>query len=283
MNNIVSTATVQPQQATTFISSTKPNKKANKKEEKALLTFRVSTINEAFERAKESLLTKKNIMGDLIVQNDLIILFGRSNTGKSFFAFQVAEAIAQGTNVFNVVNPFNNTSITTQDYNLDNECEAQSIDYFDFEGTENNMFRRYTAKDNTNTFSFSENVKIAFPEFLDSPDNTDFIDAIKFTNSQTKSKVVIIDNLSAISNGDNEKAGNAAKLMNKIKDFQRSNNLTVIVLAHTPKVIEGQPIIGNNLAGSANIYNLADSVFAINTTSLDKNIRYIKQLKSKSI
>jgi hypothetical protein len=52
-------------------------------------------------------------------------------------------------------------------------------------------------------------------------------------------------------------------------------------MAHTPKIFPGEPIISNNLQGSSNLLNLADSVFAINTTTTDDSIRYIKQLKSR--
>ena len=78
---------------------------------------------------------------------------------------------------------------------------------------------------------------------------------------------MIIDNISAIST-DNEKSGQAVKLMSRIKDMQRRNKLTILLMAHTPKIVEGEPIIGNNLAGSANLYNLADSVLAINKTTM---------------
>ena len=84
--------------------------------------------------------------------------------------------------------------------------------------------------------------------------------------------------MSAISQ-DNEKSGNAAKLMNKVKDLQRRNKLTVLLMAHTPKIVQGEAIIGNNLAGSSNLYNLADSVMAINMTTMSDNIRYIKAVE----
>ena len=80
---------------------------------------------------------------------------------------------------------------------------------------------------------------------------------------------------------DNEKSGAAVKLMNKIKDFQRRNKLTVLLMAHTPKIVQGEPIIWTNLAGSSNLFNLVDSVMAINTTTTDDSVRYIKQLKSR--
>jgi hypothetical protein len=111
-------------------------------------------------------------------------------------------------------------------------------------------------------------------------DNLLFIDSIELEVKKCGAQVLIIDNMSAISQ-DNEKSGNAVKLMNKIKDLQRRNKLTVLLMAHTPKIVQGEAIIWTNLAGSSNLYNLADSVMAINTTTTDDSVRYIKQLKSR--
>jgi hypothetical protein len=203
---------------------------------------------------------------------------GRSNVGKSFLAFQIAEAIATGKNVLDVYSLDNHS--TTTDYDLKNETEAQPIVYFDFEATDEKNYNRYSAKGQEFPYPFSSNIKMSYPVKLSFSDPSLFIDAMALETKKTGAKVIIIDNLSAIST-DNEKSGNAAKLMSRIRDYQRDNKLTIIILAHTPKVYENQPLTENNLAGSANIYNLSDSVFAINTTTQGGNIRYIKQIKSK--
>ena len=265
---------------TTFIPSRKPQTTTTtRKKENPLPTFTTTTINQSFAKAKDSISNKKNLFGDLITVGDLTILFGRSNVGKSFLAFQIAEAIASGKNVLDVMSIVDNQS-TTPLYNLNNETQAQPVIYFDFEATIEKNYNRYKAKGNNYPYAFSENLFVSYPDKLSLIDPLLFIDAMEAQTIAVGAKVVIIDNLSAISQ-DNEKSGNAAKLMSKIRDYQRANNLTVIIMAHTPKIFEGQPITENNLAGSANIYNLSDAVFAINTTSQGSHIRYIKQLKSK--
>ena len=55
-----------------------------------------------------------------------------------------------------------------------------------------------------------------------------------------------------------------------------------MILAHTPKVLPGSPIINNHLAGSKHLSNLADSMSTIGTSSTDKNIKYIKSVKCRS-
>ncbi|MEI6049366.1 MAG: AAA family ATPase [Bacteroidota bacterium] len=249
-------------------------------------TFKAMPINKAFVEIQDTINNQKNIFGDLLTEGDLTILFGRSNVGKSFLSYQIAEAIARGRNVLNVmdITELRNHG-ETRYYNLNNETLLQKVLYVDFEATIEKDYIRYSTKDPKSTskakpYQFSENFITAFPDRLTVADNLLFIDSIEFEVKKSGAKVVIIDNLSAISQ-DNEKSGAAVKLMNKIKDLQRRNKLTVLLMAHTPKIVQGEPIIWTNLAGSSNLYNLADSVMAINTTTMADDIRYIKQLKSR--
>jgi archaellum biogenesis ATPase FlaH len=257
-------------------SESKPETQKKKNHEEP--SFTLSSLNTSFLSAKNSITAKKNLFGDLIAVGDLSILFGRSNTGKSFLGYQIAEAIASGKNVLDVLNPIS-TDLRPDVNQLLNESQPEKVIYFDFEGTKEKNYLRYSDSDN-NAYKFNENISVGYPEKLSVYDSLQFVDAMEKAVLQIGAKYVIIDNISALSQ-DSEKSGNAVKLMNKIKDFQRRNNLTVILLAHTPKILEGQPIVGNNLAGSSNLFNLADSVLALNTTNLDTSIRYIKQLKSR--
>ncbi len=252
-----------------------------------LPTFKTMPIVKAFEEIQYTINNQKNIFGDLLTEGDLTILFGRSNVGKSFLSYQIAEAVATGVNVLNImdIEPLRNYGETKHN-NLNNETSAQKVLYVDFEATIEKDYIRYSNKDLRRAnkevlpFQFSSNFLTAFPNKLTIVDNLLFIDAIELEIIKTEVKVVIIDNLSAISQ-DNEKSGQAVKLMNRIKDLQRKHKLSMLLMAHTPKIFSGEPIISNNLQGSSNLFNLADSVFAINTTTTDDSIRYIKQLKSR--
>jgi RecA-family ATPase len=252
-----------------------------------LPTFKTMPIVNAFEEIKDTINNQKNIFGDLLSEGDLTILFGRSNVGKSFLSYQIGEAVARGKNVLNVMDITELQNYGEKRYyNLNNETQAQKVLYVDFEATIEKDYIRYSTKDRSTDYStkmpyqFSQNFITAFPERLTVSDNLLFIDSIELEVKKCGAKVLIIDNMSAISQ-DNEKSGNAVKLMNKIKDLQRRNKLTVLLMAHTPKIVQGEAIIWTNLAGSSNLYNLADSVIAINTTTTDDSVRYIKQLKSR--
>jgi RecA-family ATPase len=252
-----------------------------------LPTFKTMPIVKAFEEIQNTINNQKNIFGDLLTEGDLTILFGRSNVGKSFLSYQIGEAVARGKNVLGVMDMVElRNHGETRDFNLNNETHAQTILYADFEATIEKDYIRYSNKDRRTVdssikpYQFSPDFLTAFPNRLSVSDNLLFIDAIELEVIKCGAKVVIIDNLSAISQ-DNEKSGAAVKLMNKIKDFQRRNKLTVLLMAHTPKIVQGEPIIWTNLAGSSNLFNLVDSVMAINTTTTDDSVRYIKQLKSR--
>lgn len=264
-----------------------PSKKTAKKKIIELPTFKTMPIVNAFDEIKDTINNQKNIFGDFLTEGDLTILFGRSNVGKSFLSYQIGEAAARGTNVLNVMD-----EVVLQNYgetkyfNLNNETHAQKVLYVDFEATIEKDYIRYSNKENTKSgdtaipYQFSKNFITAFPDRLTVTDNLLFIDAIELEVIKNEARVVIIDNMSAISQ-DNEKSGNAAKLMNKIKDMQRRHKLTLLLMAHTPKITQGEAIIANNLAGSSNLYNLADSVMAVNMTTMADDIRYVKQLKSR--
>jgi len=250
-----------------------------------LPTFKTMSIVNAFDEIKDTINNQKNIFGDLLTEGDLTILFGRSNVGKSFLSYQIAEA--SGKNVLNVLDNIGIKNYGETKYlNLNNETLAQKVLYVDFEATIEKDYIRYSTREsklegnNVKPYQFNQNFISAFPDRLTVTDNLLFIDAIELDVIKTGAKVLIIDNMSAISQ-DNEKSGNAAKLMNKVKDLQRRHKLTVLLMAHTPKIVQGEAIIANNLAGSSNLYNLADSVMAINLTTMADDVRYIKQLKSR--
>ena len=93
--------------------------------------------------------------------------------------------------------------------------------------------------------------------------------------------IIIIDNISALNN--HLETGEAAgQLMLRLMDLKHRLNLSVLVIAHTPKRDMTQPITQNDLAGSKRLFNFFDSVFSMGKSALDSGIRYIKQIKSRN-
>lgn len=59
-------------------------------------------------------------------------------------------------------------------------------------------------------------------------------------------------------------------------------DLSLMALAHTPKRDLTRPITVNDLAGSKQLSNLTDSIFAVGESVKDKNLRYLKQIKARN-
>ena len=70
--------------------------------------------------------------------------------------------------------------------------------------------------------------------------------------------------------------------MSRLDDLKKEKELTIIIMAHTPKKLKFTPMQMNDLAGSAAIQNFVDSIFAINRSVMDVDYRYLIQLKSRS-
>ena len=67
--------------------------------------------------------------------------------------------------------------------------------------------------------------------------------------------------------------------MIQLNNLKKRYELSILVLAHTPKRSLDCPITSNDLAGSKRLYNFFDSVFAIGKSAQDNGLRYVKQLK----
>ena len=64
--------------------------------------------------------------------------------------------------------------------------------------------------------------------------------------------------------------------------LSKHENVSILVLAHTPKRDETKPISKNDLAGSKMLMNFCDSCFTIGVSSKESSFRYIKQIKQRN-
>ena len=71
--------------------------------------------------------------------------------------------------------------------------------------------------------------------------------------------------------------------MMKLIKLKKKYNLSILILAHTPKRNYTQPITQNDLGGSKMLMNFCDSSFTIGKSMLGDNIRYIKQIKQRNV
>ncbi len=156
--------------------------------------------------------------------------------------------------------------------------------YYDFELSDKQFEKRYR-DDNGLLYMFNDNL------FIDNVDlsNIDFskkhsfedhiIELIRTQVEETKATVVIVDNITFLVTQSPEDGQVAMNLMKHLKQLKSDLNLSILVLAHTPKKFGATGIGLPDLAGSKHLSNFADSVFAIGASKRDNNLRYLIQVK----
>ena len=213
--------------------------------------LKIKSINQTLMEAKQRP-DPKPLWLTLWYEGEVCCLFADSNVGKSIYAVQIAESIAR----------------------------TQRVLYFDFELSDKQFQLRYT-DESGDTYHFSDNFYRGEIN-KESLDVNNFEDAI-ITNiedaaQQSGANVLIIDNLTWICSN-SEKGDVAGQFMMKLMALKKKHDFSVLVIAHTPKRSQSNPITQNDLAGSKKLYNFFDSCFSIGMSAKDAGLRYIKQMK----
>ena len=212
----------------------------------------------------------KPLLGAIWQTGELHILFADTAAGKSVWATQIADSLSKGENVFKV---------------LPNGNQPLRVLFYDFELTDKQFQKRYS-NEQGNVYNFSNNIFIDNIDFYDlMEDNPNgkvddmVIGKIQSDIERINPEVLVIDNLTYLKTQTTQDTGVALDLMKKLNELKRKHNLSILVLAHTPKVKEGTPLTVNELGGSKHLSNFVDSVSAIGKSYKAPNIRYIKQVK----
>lgn len=194
-------------------------------------------------------------------EGELCCLFADTNLGKSILAIQIGEDIAK------TVKDENGNLIT--------------VIVFDYELSDKQFQLRYAGEGYRHIFP--NTFKRAVINRLQLQDNTEesYLYGIDEVIKNTGARVVIVDNLTWLCN-DSEKCGNAATFMKGLMMLKFKYEISMLVIAHTPKRDMTSPITPNSLAGSKRLMNFFDSAFAIGQSAQDENLRYIKQIKCRN-
>lgn len=231
--------------------------------------FKTMSGNSWIDFAKNNPIPRM-LFGELWYEKEICILFSDTNLGKSILSVQIANSISKGISTANLIN----------------QCEAQKVLYLDFELTAKQFENRYS-EEFQNHYVFNEN-------FLRSEldlekirnDNSDFEEELlKSLESEItfhNANVVIVDNITYLKN-ETEKAKDALRLMKILNSIKKKLDISILVLAHTPKRDACKPITKNDVSGSKNIMNFCDSSFAIGESFSNNEYRYIKQIKERNV
>ncbi|MBD1383643.1 AAA family ATPase [Mucilaginibacter rigui] len=214
--------------------------------------------------------TPKMLFGELWHEGELSILFADTNVGKSVLAVQIGNSIACG----KPIAPFAMGA------------EPANVLYIDFELSTKQFYQRYTGAEGDHHFPYAFLRAEFRPDIAMSDSYSDYdeqiIAGIEYKIRLTKATVLIIDNISCLRGGI-VNASVALNLIKHLKALKADYNLSILVLAHTPKRRNpGSPISADDMHGSKLLINLADSAFSIGTSATDPHLRYLKQIKQRS-
>ncbi len=238
------------------------------------LTPPLQTERKSVRTALQRLEDAKNLpeiqkMFDVFLHSgELAILFGDTGIGKSILAVAIADAVSRGVGLLT----------------LENQYEACNVIYYDFELSDKQFQKRYS--DNKGTMhQFSNNLytdNVDFTELVIDRNNRFeqvLLEKIKTDIIDVDAKLIIIDNITFLSAQTSSDVQVAMELMKLLKQLKTDLGITILVLAHTPKMPNHQSLTINHLAGSKQLSNFADTVFAVGVSSADCGYRYIKQVK----
>lgn len=277
--NVAETPDVQPSHDDDRTQSQPPreadnefnfSKMENPEENPNVGLFTIKSANQWIDDASERPMPCK-LYGQLWFEHEICILFADTNVGKSILAVQIADGISKGNDIMG----------------MEMDATPQPVMYVDFELSDKQFELRYIGDDGTH-YRFSPNLKRVEinPDVADYPDGCDFEDYVKISLQQLVeeygAKIVILDNITYLSR-ETEKAKDALPLMKWLKSFARKYNLSLLVLAHTPKRNLSTPITRNDVSGSKMLMNFCDGCFAIGESTKDKSIRYIKEIKQRNL
>lgn len=231
--------------------------------------FNIKPINEWIDEAKNRPIPKM-LFNELWYENEICILFADTNLGKSILALQISNALSKGVCVLG----------------FKMETTAQKVLYFDFELSDKQIENRYSDQ-YSGHYIFSPNllrVEIN-PEQEIPPEFKDFDEFLCHSLEKAiidqNAKIIVIDNLTYLKT-DTEKAKDALPLMKFLNSIKKKHNLSILVLAHTPKRDASKPLTKNDLSGSKMLMNFCDSCFAIGESAQETGLRYIKQIKQRN-
>lgn len=231
--------------------------------------FRIMPASKWLEHAATKPIPKK-LFGDLWIEGELCVLFAPTNVGKSILAVQIADCITKG--------------MSWGDMRM--QAPAQKVVYFDFELSDRQFCRRYSEERGgryANLYKFHDRFLRAEPAAIEEiPEGVSVTDHyltwMEMEINRQEARVICIDNITWI-NSKLEKSADAGPFMMRLNKLKRQYDLSILLIAHTPKRDTSRELSVYDLQGSAMLSNFLDSCFAINNSRKDPGLRYIKQVK----
>lgn len=206
---------------------------------------------------------EEKVYGNYIVQGDLAVVSGDTNSGKTLLASDIALA--------------NNDNLCYWEEPM--ATRTRKTIYIDGEHNDSQIARRY---EHLLTCTSGDLIRGRFTE-------TEYDDCIedkllaieKLIRKNSDAKLLIVDNLMCVLNNGNS-VRQTQQFIQGLKKIKEMYDLTIILVAHLSKRNSKNPIEIKDILGSSVIANYADSIIAVGNTCEGDHIKYLKQLKSRS-
>lgn len=238
------------------------------------------TMNRWMGTVREGL-SEDALFGPFWRKYELAIMFSSAGVGKSLLATQIAEHLARGFRM----EPFLCTPPISA------PCRVL---YLDFELTREQLISRYSVADGDgiagkDVYSFSSGIIRTeswwngrlgggFESFADL-----LFDEILKAVHEFQIDTLIVDNVTFLDRSSTSNTDVSLGIMRRLNDLKKSEAISILVLAHTSKPSsQPGPITEADLQGSVNLCNFADAVFALGRSVFSQEVRYLKQIKSRS-
>lgn len=213
--------------------------------------FNVSTLKEDLEKGRK-MKPPKELIPHILVEHETTILFSGPGVGKTVLGTQIAFELAE---------------------------QGMRALYFNFELSNQQLALRYPNKVFPNTLYHAS---IDYTKMHDVTDQNLILPEIERLAVERNIELIIIDNFTNLCINSKE-AAEAGNIMVKLLAMRMTHNWTMLILAHVPKRKQGDPLTIDDQAGSKLLSNLADNVIGFNKSKKDKNMRYLIQLKYRSL
>lgn len=218
----------------------------------------------------------EQLFGPFWLRRELAILFAATGLGKSVLATLIAESLARGI----PIQPFGGSPVG-----------PQRVLYLDFELTREQFAVRYACVDGAvlqNPYDFSPDLHRSQLEWDGQiiEGYNGFTDMLfrSLTNEieRYRAEVVIVDNITFLDRRPTSNESTARSIMLALNSIKKHYEISILVLAHTPKRRMSNRLTEFDMQGSINLANFADSIFAIGPSRRGTNLRYVKQIKVRS-
>jgi hypothetical protein len=211
---------------------------------------------------------RRQLWGCFWYERELAILAGRTGSGKSALAMQIALSIASGEEIGGFGSQREPQAVLYID--LENEIEDHIDRMGHWDGRAKAKGKLYRGRVKTNYK-------------LDTLQD-DIIGLIMKANVSLGVNVIILDNISWLLDFSNTRKDiheRTAELMQRLDHLSKNEGIAILVVAHTTKSKTFAPFELGDIAGSSSLQKYVRSIFVLGEMYGQPSGRYIKQLKSR--